>query len=120
MTNCGYAHETKDRQRRECKLRSCVPSDVNPLPKWIHGQPMRLLSCFPKLYLHTTGYRIEMAPLSHQPREEALPTDSFRPFVSVIFPMHVMHAKIPNLKPGNVYNVSGRRQGLVLQILDIC
>ena len=116
--NCGSAKGVFDPLRMECD--ECCRLPVADYPEHLHNQPMRLISCASKEYLFSTGYRIELFPMTLQRLAEALPSCRFPSFVCVISPKHSVHAKIPNLKVGNVYKVCGWKEENLLRISDIC
>ncbi len=102
---CYNALESIDTQRMDCNACSIIPS---PMQKTRISEEMLLVSCTPKTYMYSTGYRLEL-----------LPQDSDKPFVCVIFPKTLLYSKIPSLVVGNKYNVVAWRQENLLNVLDI-
>ena len=102
---CYNALEAVDTQRTDCNACSIIPSSRQ---KERINEPMTLVSCAPKEYMYSTGYRMEL-----------LPQDCTKPYVCVIFPKTLLYPKITNLKVDSVYTVLAWKKGNLLDIIDI-
>ena len=102
---CYNALEAIDTQRMDCDACSILPTNRR---RERVNQPMILVSCTPKEYMYSTGYRIELKP-----------KDASKLFTCVIFPKTLLYPKVPSLVVGNEYNVLAWRQGNLLTVLDI-
>ena len=104
---CFAYLEAINTQRMDCPGCNLIPETDHKIRLNVE---MKLTSCTPKEYLHSTGYRLDL----HYEEED-------NNYISVIFPNDILYNTIKDLNVGQKYFVIGWKtlHGILLDVVDI-